>query len=83
MIVAMALYDEVVDLARIYLGPAAKRFVDRQIKGHLEIESDRLTLSDLDELATWCYTSSKILMNDMKAREFSDRVKALSSSNGS
>ena len=82
MVLVMApLYDEVVDLARIYLGPAAKRFVDRQIKGHLEIDSVQLKLSDLDELATWCYTSSKILMNDGKAREFSDRVKALNSNN--
>lgn len=73
----MALYDEVVDLARLYLGPAGKKFVDRQIKGHLEIESAQLDASHLDELATWCYTSSKILMDDAKAREFSEKVRTL------
>ena len=79
----MALYDDVIDLAKVYLGPAARKFVDRQIKGHLDMDGSQLVHEDLEELAKWCYTSSKILMNDMKAREFSDRVKALSSSNGS
>ncbi len=73
----MALYEQVVDLARVYLGPAGKKFVDRQIKAHLEMDGSQLTFADIDELATWCYTSSKILMNEGKAREFSERVKSL------
>ena len=73
----MALYDEVIDVARNYLGPAAPKFVKRQIRAHLEIEGSQLTYSDLDELAEWCYTSSKVLMDDVKAREFSDHIRSL------
>ena len=74
----MALYDEVIDVARSYLGPAAPKFVNRQIRAHLEIDGSQLTYNDLDELAEWCYTSSKVLMDEMKAKEFSDQVRALS-----
>ena len=75
----MALYDDVVDLAKTYMGPAAKKFVDRQISGHLDGVSDgsQLTPSHLDELAKWCYTSGKLLMDDAKAQEMSDKVKTL------
>ena len=73
----MALYDDVIDLAKVYLGPAARKFVDRQIKGHLDMDGSQLVHEDLEELAKWCYTSSKMLMNDVKAREFSDKVKSL------
>jgi len=73
----VALYEEVVDLARTYMGPAAKKFIDRQIRVHLEIEGSDLTYSDIEELADWCYTSSKILMNDFKAREFSNAIKSI------
>jgi len=73
----VALYDEVINLARSYLGPAAQKFVDRQIRAHLEIDGSELTNSDLGELAEWCYTSSKLLMNDYKAKEFSDQIRAI------
>ncbi|MFO8101153.1 MAG: hypothetical protein R6U37_03150 [Dehalococcoidia bacterium] len=73
----MALYDEVIDVARSYLGPAATKFVNRQVRAHLEIDGSQLTYSDIDELAEWCYTSSKVLMDEMKAREFSEQIRAL------
>lgn len=73
----MALYDDVVELAKTYMGPAAKKFVDRQISGHLDVEASQLAGSHLGELAKWCYTSGKLLMDDGKATEFSEKVKAL------
>ena len=74
----MALYDDVVGLARIYIGPAAKKFVDRQISGHLDIgDGSQLTPSHLEELAKWCFTSEKLLMDEARAQELSDKVKAL------
>ncbi len=79
----MALYDEVVNMARSYMGPAAKKFVDRQIRAHLEIDGSELTYSDLEELAEWCYTSSKLLMNDYRAREFSGQILSLRNGFGS
>lgn len=73
----MALYDDVVELTKTYMGPAAKKFVDRQISGHLDVDAANLTGNHVDELAKWCYTSGKLLMDDGKAKEFSEKVKAL------
>lgn len=74
----MALYDDVVGLAKTYMGPAAKKFVDRQISGHLDIgDGSQLAASHVDELAKWCFTSGKLLMGEAKAQEFNDKVKAL------
>ena len=73
----MALYDDVVNVAKQYLGPAAQKFVDRQIKGHLAVDKSQLGPEHLEELAKWCYTSGKLLMDDAKAQEFSQKVKAL------
>lgn len=73
----MGLYDDVVNLAKTYMGPAAQKFVDRQIKGHLAVDKSQLERDHLDELARWCYTSGKLLMDEGKAQEFSQKVKAL------
>jgi len=73
----MALYDQVVDVARVYLGPAAEKFVTRQIRTHLNIESAQLGKQHLDELAHWCNISGALAMNEDKAKEFSNKVKAL------
>lgn len=73
----MALYDEVVNLAKGYLGPSGKKFVDRQISGHLNIEGPQLKSDHLDELAKWCRTSGKLMMDPDDAQEFSEKVKAL------
>ncbi len=73
----MALYDEVVEVAKVYMGPAAKKFIDRQIKGHLDINEAELDTEFLDELAKWCYTSSKLMMKEQKARELSEKILSL------
>ena len=73
----MGFYDDVVNLSKTYFGPAAKKFVDRQISGNLKIESSQLSPSHLDELAKWCYTSGKLMIDDAKAQELSSKVKAL------
>ena len=73
----MSLYDEVVAVAKPYLGPAAERFVRRQITGHLDIEETQLAAHNLEELARWCYISGKLIMADDQAQEFGNKVKAL------
>ena len=74
---AVSLYDDVVELAKPYLGPAAERFVSRQITGHLSIEESQLTRQHLEELAKWCYVSGKLIIPDDRARELSGKVKSL------
>jgi len=38
------------------LGPAAKVFLIRQCRGHLNKEPALLQRSDIDDLTKWCYT---------------------------
>ena len=73
----MTLYDDVLTIAQFYLGPAAKRFMTRQITGHLNTTTENLAPQHLDELAKWCYVSSKLVIDETKAQEFSQKVKAL------
>ena len=74
----MALYDDVVALSKNYLGPAAAKFVDRQINTHLKIELSQLRAENMEELAKWCFISGKLLMdNKAEAKEYSEKVKAL------
>ncbi len=73
----MALYDNIVALSKNYLGPAAAKFVDRQIDAHLKVDSSQLTSSHMEELAKWCYSSGKLLMDNDEAKEYSEKVKAL------
>jgi len=73
----VALYENAVSMARGYLGPAAQKFIDRQISTHLNIKGTDLAPQHLEELARWCYTSGKLVIDDGKAKEFADKVKAL------
>ncbi len=74
----MAVYDDAVKVAKDYLGPAAGKFIDRQIKAHLDIaDGSQLTKDHLEELSKWCFTSGKLLVDEAKAKELSDKVKAL------
>ena len=74
----MALSDSAIEVAKQYMGPAAEKFMNRQMKEHLGIEPANLTADKLSELATWCISSGKLVMGEEKAKEFADKVKALS-----
>ena len=73
-----ALSEQVAAIAVGYLGPAARVFLERQTKSHL----NGLAFSDLEkqhlpELQKWVLISSGLLIDKAKAKEFSDRVGAL------
>ena len=72
----MPLYNDVLTVAKAYMGPAAGRFMDRQLSA-LGIEQTLLGPQDLEALGGRCYTSGKLLMDDSKAREFSEKIKKL------
>jgi len=57
-------YDNLVDLTEDYLGPAAERFIQRQIRVHLDKEPDQLTQNDLPKLANWVKVAIAILTED-------------------
>jgi len=60
------LYHEVVALTQSYLGPAAERFITRQIKMHLHKDPDELSPKDLAKLADWIKVAIALLTEDSK-----------------
>jgi len=73
----VSLRDDVVKIAKLYLGPAAERFVDRQISGHLNKTASELTTGDLEELGRWCYVSGRLVMPEERAKEFGEAVRVI------
>lgn len=59
-----SLYDSVVEITADYLGPAAPRFIDRQIEGHLHKKPGTLTKKDLAKLMDWVRISVAMLTDD-------------------
>ena len=73
----MGLYEDVVEVAKPYLGPAAGKFISRQIGGHLSIQDAQLAKQHLPELAKWVHSSGGMLMDDAKAKELADKIAKL------
>lgn len=62
------LYDELVDITEDYLGPAAKRFIDRQTRNHLNKEPGELTNAELVKLADWVKLTLALLTKDTRIK---------------
>lgn len=60
------LYREVVGVTTLYLGPAAERFITRQIKNHLNKDPDDLNPKDLAKLVDWLKVAIALLTEDGK-----------------
>jgi hypothetical protein len=58
------LYDEVVEITIEYLGPAAERFVERQIMTHLHKSPEKITRNDLKKLIDWIRIAISLLTDD-------------------
>lgn len=58
------LYDEVVRITYEYLGPAADRFVVRQIRNHLGKDPEQLQRKDLRQLIDWIRLAMRLISND-------------------
>ena len=73
----MALYDDTAAVAKVYMGPAAGKFIDKQIKTLGIDPPSSLGAQHITDLANACLNAGKMLLGDDKAKEFSDKVKAL------
>lgn len=60
------LYDQVVQITYGYLGPAADRFVARQIRNHLRKAPEELQKQDLHRLIDWINLAMTLLSDDQK-----------------
>lgn len=58
------LYARVVKTTHIYLGPAADRFIDRQVESHIHKDPTKLTAADLELLIDWIRVAVSLLTDD-------------------
>lgn len=73
-----SLYDAIIDIAEIYLGPAAPRFIDRQIEFHLNKPPRDITEKDLEKLTDWVKVSLSMLTDDQQVVEdFNEKMARL------
>jgi hypothetical protein len=72
------LYQQALDITKDYLGPAAARFLVRQIAFHLGKSPEQLTRKDIPKLAEWVKVSIAILTEDKAmVEDFSNRILGL------
>lgn len=48
-----SVYQQVVEVTHVYLGPAADRFIARQVENHLHKAPEDLSQRDLSSLIDW------------------------------
>lgn len=58
------LYESVVTITYDYLGPAADRFVTRQIRNHLKKDPQQLEPKDLRQLMDWIRLAMQLISSD-------------------
>jgi hypothetical protein len=61
---APSLYDQVVRITHVYLGPAADRFIARQVENHLHKAPQDLSQEDLAGLIDWIRVVVSLLTED-------------------
>ncbi len=59
-----SLYERVVRVTHIYLGPTADRFIDRQVQNHLAKDPEKLSKYDLAQLIDWIRVAVSLLTDD-------------------
>ncbi|HVX57973.1 MAG TPA: hypothetical protein VHA37_09715 [Candidatus Saccharimonadales bacterium] len=59
-----SLYDKVVGVTLVYLGPAAERFIARQVENHLHRAPGELSQADLAGLIDWIHAAVSLLTED-------------------
>jgi hypothetical protein len=62
-------YEQAVHITHAYLGPAAERFVGRQVRNHLHKESENMTEEDLSLLIHWIRLAVSLLTDDSRIVE--------------
>jgi hypothetical protein len=60
------LYDNVVRITNVYLGPAADRFISRQVQNHLNKSPEDLTKKDLLKLIDWIRIAVSLITDDVE-----------------
>jgi hypothetical protein len=59
-----SIYQQVVKVTHTYLGPAAERFIDRQVENHLHKPPSKITKADLLKLIDWIRVIVSLITED-------------------
>jgi len=74
----MTLYARVVRITHVYLGPAADRFIARQVQNHLHKQPEELSEKDLKQLIDWIRVAVSLLTEDSEiVEEYVEQLRAL------
>lgn len=74
-------YGELVEISRDYLGPAAERFVNRQISTHLDKAAADITTDDVRELLEWIKPAFSHITHDQSyVNSYTRELEALAES---
>ncbi len=73
-----SLYEQVTRVTHVYLGPAAGRFISRQVESHLHKPPEQLSHKDLRELIDWIRVAVSLLTDDSEIiEEYTTELKKL------
>jgi hypothetical protein len=64
MLTSISVYEQTVSITTDYLGPAAKRFIDRQVANHLHKKPEAMTVEDIPILINWAKIAMALLTDD-------------------
>lgn len=74
----LPLYNQVVHITHMYLGPAADRFIARQVQNHLHKEPGDLSQKDLEKLIDWVRVAVSFITEDSRVvEEYVGRLRQL------
>ncbi|HEY8490006.1 MAG TPA: hypothetical protein VIO14_03340 [Dehalococcoidia bacterium] len=69
-----SLYEQVIGVAKPYLGLVTEQFVARQCTAHLKVQPQALTPAQIPELAKWVEISGALVMDKAKAAELKEKI---------
>lgn len=73
-----SLYDKIVRITHVYLGPAADRFIVRQVQNHLHKEPEDVSEEDLMKLIDWIRAAVSFLTEDSEiVEEYTEQLAKL------
>lgn len=76
------LYEDLVMITEEFLGPAARRFIDRQTRNHLMKEPGELNTAEFIKLTDWLELTLALLTNDEAIKSsYSQKLNNLIKSN--
>jgi hypothetical protein len=74
----LTLYEQVVRVTHAYLGPAADRFIARQVQNHFNKSPDQLSKQELDKLIDWIRVAVSLITEDAEiVEEYTSQLRRL------